>query len=210
MIITDTKENWFLTPFNTALLIGVLHICFALVVGVIDRIKTSSIGDILGAVGKLLFIPGLVLWFLGDMQKMEVIKQFSTIYYALIGVGLVFLVILSNVGKKPDVLNSILGVYFAATGIMGDTLSYIRLFALGASGSILALVINQIGMSFKAIPGVGVVIMVVFLVFGHIAIFALNILGALVHPLRLTFVEFYNNVGFEGGGKEYKPLKKAA
>ena len=210
LIITDIKENWFLTPFNTALLIGVLHICFALVVGVIDRIKTSAIGDILGAVGKLLFIPGLVLWFLGDMQKMEVIKQFSTIYYALIGVGLVFLVILSNVGKKPDVLNSILGVYFAATGIMGDTLSYIRLFALGASGSILALVINQIGMSFKAIPGVGVVIMVVFLVFGHIAIFALNILGALVHPLRLTFVEFYNNVGFEGGGKEYKPLKKAA
>ena len=210
LIITDIKENWFLTPFNTALLIGVLHICFALVVGVIDRIKTSPIGDILGAIGKLLFIPGLVLWFLGDMQKMQVIKQFSTIYYALILVGLVFLVILSNVGKKPDVLNSILGVYFAATGIMGDTLSYIRLFALGASGSILALVINQIGMSFKAIPGVGMVIMVVFLVFGHIAIFALNILGALVHPLRLTFVEFYNNVGFEGGGKEYKPLKKAA
>ena len=210
LIITDIKENWFLTPFNTALLIGVLHICFALVVGVIDRIKTSPIGDILAAVGKLLFIPGLVLWFLGDMQKMQVIKQFSTVYYALIVVGLVFLVILSNIGKKPDVLNSILGVYFAATGIMGDTLSYIRLFALGASGSILALVINQIGMSLKAIPGVGVVIMVLFLVFGHIAIFALNILGALVHPLRLTFVEFYNNVGFEGGGKEYKPLKKAA
>lgn len=210
LIITDIKENWFLTPFNTALLIGVLHICFALVVGVIDRIKTSAIGDIFAAVGKLLFIPSLVLWFLGDMQKMQVIKQFSSIYYITMLVGLVFLVILSNVGKKPDVLNSILGVYFAATGIMGDTLSYIRLFALGASGSILALVINQIGMSFKAIPGVGVVIMVVFLVFGHIAIFALNILGALVHPLRLTFVEFYNNVGFEGGGKEYKPLKKAA
>ena len=210
LIITDLKENWFLTPFNTALLIGVLHICFALVVGVIDRIKTSSIGDIFGAIGKLLFIPSLVLWFLGDMQKMQVIKQFSSIYYVAMIVGLVFLVILSNVGKKPDVLNSILGVYFAATGIMGDTLSYIRLFALGASGSILALVINQIGMSFKAIPGVGVVIMVVFLVFGHIAIFALNILGALVHPLRLTFVEFYNNVGFEGGGKEYKPLKKVA
>ena len=210
IIITDTKKDWFLTPFNTALLIGVLHICFALVVGVVDRIKTSSIGDIFAAIGKLLFIPGLVLWFLGDMQKMEAIMPLKTVYYALIAVGLVFLVILSNVGKKPDVLNSILGVYFAATGIMGDTLSYIRLFALGASGSILALVINQIGLSFKAIPGVGVVIMVCFLVFGHIAIFALNILGALVHPLRLTFVEFYNNVGFEGGGKEYRPLKKTA
>lgn len=210
IIITDTKKDWFLTPFNTALLVGVLHICFALVVGVVDRIKTSSIGDIFVAIGKLLFIPGLVLWFLGDMQNMEAIVPLKNIYYALIAVGLFFLVILSNVGKKPDVLNSILGVYFAATGIMGDTLSYIRLFALGASGSILALVINQIGLSFKSIPGVGGIIMVCFLVFGHVAIFALNILGALVHPLRLTFVEFYNNVGFEGGGKEYKPLKKIA
>ena len=210
LLITDTRENWFLTPFNTALLVGVLHIFFALIVGVIDKIKTSDIGDILGAVGKLLLIPGLVLWFLGDMQNMEVIKQFSVIYYILMLVGVIFLSVLSNIGKKPDVLNSILGIYFAATGIMGDTLSYIRLFALGASGSILALVINQIGTSFKAIPGVGVVIMVVFLVLGHIAIFALNILGAMVHPLRLTFVEFYNNVGFSGGGREYKPLKKAA
>lgn len=210
LLITDTRENWFLTPFNTALLVGVLHIFFALIVGVIDKIKTSDIGDILGAVGKLLLIPGLVLWFLGDMQNMEVIKQFRVIYYILMLVGVIFLSVLSNIGKKPDVLNSILGIYFAATGIMGDTLSYIRLFALGASGSILALVINQIGTSFKAIPGVGVVIMVVFLVLGHIAIFALNILGAMVHPLRLTFVEFYNNVGFSGGGREYKPLKKAA
>ena len=210
LLITDSRENWFLTPFNTALLVGVLHIFFALIVGVIDRIKTSDIGDIFAAVGKLLLIPGLVLWFLGDMQNMAVIKQFDKIYYILMLVGVVFLAILSNVGKKPDILNSILGIYFAATGIMGDTLSYIRLFALGASGSILALVINQIGVSFKAIPGVGAVIMVVFLVVGHVAIFALNILGAMVHPLRLTFVEFYNNVGFEGGGKEYKPLRKAA
>ena len=210
LIITDTKENWFLTPFNAALLIGVIHICFALIVGVVDRIKTSSIGDIFSAIGKLLLIPSLVLWFLGDMQKMAVIKQLSSIYYICMVLGVVFLVILSNVGKKPDVLNSVLSVYFAATGIMGDTLSYIRLFALGASGSILALVINQIGLSLKGIPSVGTVIMVIFLVIGHIAVFALNILGALVHPLRLTFVEFYNNVGFEGGGKEYKPLKKVA
>lgn len=210
LIITDTREGWFLTPFNTALLVGVFHICFALVVGVIDRIKTSDIGDILAAIGKLLLIPGLVLWFLGDMQNMEAIKRFRVLYYILMPVGVVFLSILSNVGKKPDILNSILGIYFAATGIMGDTLSYIRLFALGASGSILALVINQIGMGFKAIPVAGTVIMAVFLVLGHTAIFALNIIGAMVHPLRLTFVEFYNNVGFEGGGKEYKPLKKAA
>jgi V/A-type H+-transporting ATPase subunit I len=33
-------------------------------------------------------------------------------------------------------------------------------------------------------------------------------LGAFVHPLRLTFVEFYKNAGFQGGGREYTPFKK--
>jgi V/A-type H+-transporting ATPase subunit I len=33
-------------------------------------------------------------------------------------------------------------------------------------------------------------------------------LGSFVHPMRLTFVEFYKNAGFTGGGKEYKPFKK--
>ena len=192
------------------MLIGVIHIFFALIVGLFDRIISGDIGDILGAIGKLMFVPGLVLWFLGDMQNMAVIKQFSNIYYILIPVGAIFLAILSNVGKKPDILGSVLSLYNGITGIMGDTLSYIRLFALGASGGILALVINQIGMQCQSIPGIGTVIMIVFLIIGHIAVFALSILGALVHPLRLTFVEFYNNVGFTGGGKEYKPLRKAA
>jgi V/A-type H+-transporting ATPase subunit I len=36
----------------------------------------------------------------------------------------------------------------------------------------------------------------------------LSSLGAFVHPLRLTFIEFYKNAGFEGGGRAYNPLKK--
>jgi V/A-type H+-transporting ATPase subunit I len=35
----------------------------------------------------------------------------------------------------------------------------------------------------------------------------MNALGAFVHPLRLTFVEFYNNSDFTGGGKKYNPFR---
>ena len=37
--------------------------------------------------------------------------------------------------------------------------------------------------------------------------FGLCMISSLVHPLRLTFVEFYKNSEFEGGGLPYKPLK---
>jgi V/A-type H+-transporting ATPase subunit I len=207
--ITDAKPNWFLPPFNAALLCGLFQIIIALILNVVNRIRYGDIADICGAVGKLLLIPGLVLWFLGDMQNMPVIKSnFSPYYYYLIIVGLIGISILTNIGKKPDVLNSILSIYFAVTGFMGDILSYIRLFALGASSGILGFVVNDIALSFLGVPFVGVAIMILFLIVGHAGNFALSILGSLVHPLRLTFVEFYNNVGFKGGGKEYKPLKK--
>ena len=31
-------------------------------------------------------------------------------------------------------------------------------------------------------------------------------LGAVVHPMRLTFVEVFKNAGYTGGGEEYHPF----
>ncbi len=203
------RPNYLFTPFNTALICGLVQIFVALIINVINRVRYGIIGDTLGAIGKLILIPSLVLWFLGDMREIATIKNmFAPYYYYSMVVGVVFLSLLSNVGKKFSVLDTILSVYFAITGLLGDVLSYIRLFALGASSAILGLVVNQIAGEFAGIAGIGIIIMVVFLVVGHAGNFALSILGSLVHPLRLTFVEFYNNSGFKGGGVAYKPLKK--
>ncbi len=206
------KSNYLFTPFNTALLCGLLQIFVALIVNVINRVRYGVIGDTLGAIGKLILIPSLVLWFLGDMRGMASINNmFAPYYYYSMVIGVIFLSLLSNVGKKFSILDTILSVYFAVTGLLGDVLSYIRLFALGASSAILGLVVNNIASTLGgSIAGVGVIIMVVFLVVGHVGNFALSILGSLVHPLRLTFVEYYNNSGFKGGGVAYKPLKKTS
>ena len=84
-----------------------------------------------------------------------------------------------------------------------------RLFALGLSGGILANVFSSLatGMSpDKAI--VGPIVTVLIFLFGHSINMFMNALGAFVHPLRLTFVEFYNNSEFTGGGKKYSPFAK--
>jgi len=49
---------------------------------------------------------------------------------------------------------------------------------------------------------------VLILVAGHTINFLMGILGSFVHPMRLTFVEFYKNAGFSGGGKKYTPFKR--
>ena len=90
------------------------------------------------------------------------------------------------------------------TGLLGDVLSYVRLFALGLSGGILAGVFNSLATGMSPDNAVlGPIVMVLIFVIGHA-----NVLGAMVHPMRLTFVEFFKNSGYEGGGKEYKPFKK--
>lgn len=99
--------------------------------------------------------------------------------------------------------------YNMATGILGDMLSYIRLFALGLTGGILGGVFNNLAFTMTGdIPVLSTVFTLLILLFGHTLNIGLSALGALVHPLRLTFVEFYKNSGFEGGGRAYKPFVK--
>ena len=127
---------------------------------------------------------------------------------ALVGVALILLFNDPKANLGIRILKGIWQLY-DITGLFGDVLSYIRLFALGVSGAILGLVINNIAAEFLQIPYVGWVIFIVFLIIGHTGNILLSGLGSLVHPMRLTFVEFYKNAGWTGGGKEYKPFKKS-
>ena len=95
---------------------------------------------------------------------------------------------------------------FGVTGLMGDVLSYIRLFALGVSSAILALVINSIAWQIEKVSFIGPVLFLIVLLFGHTLNLFVASLGAFVHTMRLTFVEFYKNAGFTGGGNPYKPF----
>ena len=52
-----------------------------------------------------------------------------------------------------------------------------------------------------------IVATILVLILGHTLNLALSMIGSFVHPLRLTFVEFYGSLGFKGGGKPYNPFK---
>ena len=95
-----------------------------------------------------------------------------------------------------------------ATGLMGDVLSYIRLYALGLAGAMLGGVFNQLAFMVNdaAGPVLGWILCGVILIFGHTLNIAMSCLSAFVHPLRLTFVEYFKNSGYNGKGEAYKPF----
>ncbi|MFO1526495.1 MAG: hypothetical protein U1F16_11050 [Turneriella sp.] len=107
--------------------------------------------------------------------------------------------------------------YGFSTGLLGDFLSYIRLFALALAGGLLGNAFNQI--AFMVLPkgtagpdytSPWIIATVLILILGHTLNFALGALGAFVHPLRLTFVEFYKNINFRGSGRPYRPFSRAS
>jgi V/A-type H+-transporting ATPase subunit I len=107
--------------------------------------------------------------------------------------------------------------YGFATGLLGDFLSYIRLFALALAGGLLGNAFNQIAFMLLPKTATGydfaspwLIATILVLIVGHGLNFALGALGAFVHPLRLTFVEFYKNINFRGGGRPYRPFRRVS
>jgi V/A-type H+-transporting ATPase subunit I len=113
-------------------------------------------------------------------------------------------------GPLLNIGGGVWATYGMATGLLGDLLSYIRLFALGLTGGVLGGVFNSLAYDMtSSLPWfIRWLPMVVILLFGHGITFALSMISAFVHPMRLTFVEFFKNADFEGGGKEYTPFKQ--
>jgi V/A-type H+-transporting ATPase subunit I len=121
----------------------------------------------------------------------------------------VFILLINNPKRNilMNFLNGLWDVYQMVTGLVGDLLSYIRLFALGVSSAILGFVFNELAMSLKPDNIIlGPLVMIIVLLIGHGMTIFMAGLGAFVHPIRLTFVEFYKNAGFTGGGKPYVPF----
>ncbi|NNM67713.1 MAG: hypothetical protein HKM06_06875 [Spirochaetales bacterium] len=100
-------------------------------------------------------------------------------------------------------------LYEFISQILGDILSYLRLFALGLAGGLLAESFNSIGIM---VLGNGHnplmwVFLIVVLLIGHGINLGLALIASFVHPVRLTFVEFYKAIGFKGGGVSYSPFQ---
>lgn len=201
LFFSDLKMFWF------AIIFGIFQIVFAKVMRGIDCLRRKMWDNALTNFGWAL----VVTWCAFAYASMEMgTKLLPPMVSNVMGlVGLV-LVLFCSKPTKFFLLRPVMGIIslYDITGFFGDVLSYIRLFGLGTTGGILALVINSISLQLSGIPYIGWGLTVLMLIVGHLAVMGLSILGAFVHPVRLTFVEFYKNAEFEGGGREYKPLKK--
>ena len=196
-----------------ALCIGVFHICLAMVVKAICYTKQFGFKENIATWGwTLLIVGGLLVAILGMTVLPAAVFKWAIIVVGTVSALAIY--IFNTPGRNPliNIGAGLWDTYNMATGILGDVLSYIRLYALGLAGGMLGAAFNNLGLMVMGGTTEGAtwqwLPFVLILILGHVLNLAMSALGAFVHPLRLSFVEYFKNAGYEGKGTLYKPFKK--
>lgn len=208
----DAKIAGFPVQMVLAVAIGVLHICLAMIIKTINFTKRFGFKKTVATWGwTTLIVGGLAVVSLGMTEVLSA-EAFKWTIIALAVVSGLAIYVFNTPGRNPllNIGSGLWDTYNMVTGLLGDVLSYIRLYALGLAGGMLGNAFNIMGTMILDIPvpGVNWVFCIIILIFGHVLNLAMSCLGAFVHPLRLTFVEYFKNSGYEGSGAKYNPLTK--
>lgn len=208
LVLIPDNSDFFFNAFNVALLIGVLQILIGIILAIAKEWYYNGFKESLSLWGKLLIVSSLIAIFMSDSLNLNELSLNILNITLILGIALIMLFHDLSQGLIVRLGSSILPLFFIFTGLLGDVLSYVRLFALGVTSAVLGLVVNQIGMDMVSEHWWSWIGVALFLLFGHGLNFVLAALGSFIHPLRLTFVEFYNNAQFEGGGKAFNAFRK--
>ena len=195
-----------------SLIVGIVHLCIAMVVKTYTATKQNGFTNSLGTWGWTLLIVGGVI--VGTFALLGVIDKgiTKTVIIVLGVLSAIGIFLLNDIHRNPlaNIGSGLWETYNTVTGLLGDVLSYLRLYALGLAGSMLGKAFNDIGSMVLGDGGsIGMWIPFILIVLvGHTLNIAMAALGAFVHPLRLNFLEFFKNSGYEAAGRNYNPLKK--
>ena len=208
--------------FSLALALGVVQILFGMLLNICFKARYFGITTVFAQLGWfIVLLAGCVAGGLPMLNPEWVIPGFTTssiAFYVALGVGAVLMLFLSDIKRNPIVnfMSGLWDTYNNITGLLSDVLSYIRLFAIGLSGGVLAQVFNSLALGLTGLDegigefGVGTIFQILgataILLIGHGINLFMSSISSFVHPMRLTFVEFYKNAGFEMGTRAFEPL----
>ena len=215
------KPLWFvpmdkpmkMLTFSMAL--GLVHLLFGLIMKVYQLIRQKDyIAIIYDALSWFfLIISCTVLLLSMDMIASSFNLNLSIppivvkIFTVLALISVVIIVATNGRESKNPFKRFLKGLYalYGITGYLSDVLSYSRLLALGLATGVICNVVNKMA-SMAGGPGaVGTVVFILIIIIGHALNIAINVLGAYVHTIRLSYVEFFGKF-YEGGGRAFNPF----
>ncbi|MBM3701142.1 MAG: hypothetical protein FJW68_09565, partial [Actinobacteria bacterium] len=215
------SESAAMNFFRLALALGVVQVVFGLFIKLVDNIRKKNYGvAFLDTLPWILIVVSLIIILLSGDIAVNMQLADAPLFPAFMSRILIWLIIPSAIvvvlfsarDQKSWGFRIFMGflnltIVNGITSFLGDFLSYIRLMALGLVTAGIGVAINRIVFDLGSIPVIGIVIIIIGLIFGHIFNMGINILGGFVHTMRLQYVEFFSKF-YEGGGRPFKELKE--
>ena len=179
-----------------AIAIGVVYTNIGFIIGAIDNFRYGNKKEAIGS---------QLCWFVLEAGVILLAIGYLMPAIGMIGMALGGVLILACIGMLVYA-NGAYGV-MDIFGFMGDVLSYARLLALCLATGGIAMTVNILAqMLDNMVPFVGIVLAIFVFIFGHIANFAFQVLGAFINALRLNYVEFFSQF-FIGGKNKFEAFK---
>ena len=179
-----------------AIAIGVIYTNIAFVIGAIDNFRYGNKKEAIGS---------QLCWFVLEAGVILLALGFLMPGIGMIGMALGGVLILACI-VMLIYANGAYGI-MDIFGFMGDVLSYARLLALCLATGGIAMTVNILtNMIHDMVPFIGIILAVIIFIFGHIANFLFQVLGAFINALRLNYVEFFSQF-YMGGKNKFEAFK---
>jgi len=156
-------------------------------------------------VSQIAWIMVLVGFYIVAVRIVAYPGNMPQVAWYLIGGGAALLVIFKVNWKD---VGSIFNFPFEIINCFTDTLSYIRLFAVGMSSGYMASCFNGMGADIIGAAWWAIPFGVLLILAAHALNIALGLIAVLVHGVRLNTLEFSSHSGLTWSGTEYNPLTK--
>ena len=174
-----------------AIAVGLIYVNLGFVLGAINNLRYGRKKEALGS---------QICWFIFEAGLLFLVLGFMMPAIGMIGMALGGILIIAAIGILIWA-NGAFGL-MDIFGFLGDVLSFARLLALCLATGGIAMTVNILAqMIDNMVPFAGIVLAVIIFIFGHIANFAFQVLGAFINALRLNYVEFFAQFFEEGKGK---------
>ena len=208
--VDDLKTKWniqFLC-FTT----GMIQLICARVINIKRAMPTLAA---IAQAGWFVAIVGVYFVVLSVLLRMALPPFAQWFIVAGIGLNLIFSEqkggnFLVNVVKS---LSNFFAIFVKAVGSFADIISYIRLFAVGLAGGMIAQTFNAMAIPAEGLGsfGLGFIMRLIMAVFvlaaGHALNMLMNTLSLIIHGVRLNLLEYAgNHLGMDWSGYAYMPF----
>ncbi len=175
-----------------AVAIGIVHINWGLVSGFINMKKAHGLKHAVFEKASWFVLEIGILLLALSYMNIAAIPKFA---------GWIFFIVSVIMLYKGEGIKGIIEL----PTILTNTLSYLRLMAIGLSSASIAVVVNEMASGFFREGGLLILAGILVMLVGHVLNIVLGLFGSFLHSMRLHYVEFFSKF-FEGGAEKYKPF----